>query len=195
MKVLTFQSKIPYGSNTHVVFSGDEAIVVDPAIDIQMLLALIDDESVKIKAVILTHSHFDHFLFIDSYYNSSIKIYAGATDIPALKDSSLNCYMQFLHKDLTFDGETYPLYEGDEISIGDEKLCVMHTPGHTRGSISLYSEGILISGDLIFDRGGYGRFDLPGGNYRELAESIDRVKRLPRGTAVYTGHGPNTVIN
>lgn len=195
LKVYTFQSKIPYGSNTHVIISDGEAVVVDPSVDIGQLLNLTQGEQVKIKAVVLTHAHFDHMLYIDSYYNSAVPIYVGALDKAALNNSNLNCYMRFLHENKGFFGETQSLFEGDEIRVGNEVLCVIETPGHTPGSISLYSEGVLISGDLIFAEGGFGRYDLPGGDYKTLFESIERVKRLPKGTAVYTGHGPNTVIN
>ena len=87
------------------------------------------------------------------------------------------------------------LDEGDSITVGDIQLQILHTPGHTPGSISLYSEdeGILFSGDLLFHQG-VGRTDLPGGDYSTIMRSLDHVFNLPEDTIVYSGHGPQTTI-
>lgn len=195
MKLLSFQGDVPYASNTHVLISEGEALVVDPSIDADVILSNLTGEVDKISAVVLTHAHFDHMLCIDSYYAKSIPILVGREDIPVLKDSRLNCYMQFSGQDISFTGEVTQISEGDKISVGREVLTVMETPGHTPGSISLYTDGVLVSGDLIFAGGGFGRYDLPGGDYKALFESISRVGRLPKGTRVLTGHGPDTYIN
>ena len=193
MKVLTFEPEIPYGSNTHVIISHGEAIVVDPSIGYPKLAAALT-EPVVIKSVLLTHAHFDHFLEIESYSEKKIPVFVGSADAVALGNSRLNCYMQFSHRDIGFFGEATELSEGDKITVGGEELTVMETPGHTPGSISLYHDKILISGDLIFLGGGFGRYDLPGGDYGALIESLGRISRLPAETKVYTGHVASTYI-
>jgi hydroxyacylglutathione hydrolase len=85
------------------------------------------------------------------------------------------------------------LKDGDVIKVGDLSFTVVHTPGHSPGSICLYGEGVLFSGDTLF-REGIGRSDLPGGNYRELMASLHRLMMLPEDTVVYPGHGSKTAI-
>jgi len=85
------------------------------------------------------------------------------------------------------------LKDGDVIKVGDLSFTVLHTPGHSPGSICLYGEGVLFSGDTLF-REGIGRSDLPGGNYRELMNSLHRLMALSEDTVVYPGHGPKTTI-
>jgi glyoxylase-like metal-dependent hydrolase (beta-lactamase superfamily II) len=86
------------------------------------------------------------------------------------------------------------LREGDEIRFGESHLTVLHTPGHSPGSVSLQGEGFLLSGDTLFF-GGVGRTDLPGGSWDDLVRSIqERIFTLPGQTRVYPGHGPSTSV-
>jgi hydroxyacylglutathione hydrolase len=87
------------------------------------------------------------------------------------------------------------LEEGQVLTLGEIKLKVLHTPGHSPGSVCLYSEeeGVLFDGDVLFNMG-MGRYDLPGGSYRVLMESIKKLLALPDETTVYPGHGPATTI-
>ena len=87
------------------------------------------------------------------------------------------------------------LREGDEIRFGESRLQVLHTPGHSPGSVSLKGEGLLLSGDTLFC-GGVGRTDLPGGSWDELVRSIqERIFTLDGQTRVYPGHGPSTSVD
>lgn len=85
------------------------------------------------------------------------------------------------------------LEDGDIVEIGDLKFAVLHTPGHTRGGICFYGEGVVFTGDTLFSNG-IGRYDLPGSSYDQLMESLSRLMKLPDETIVYPGHGPPTTI-
>ena len=85
------------------------------------------------------------------------------------------------------------LIDNDEISLGNSKIRVIHTPGHTMGGICLYSDGVLISGDTLFYRS-IGRTDFKGGNFSTLKDSILKLYKLPDNTIVYPGHGCSTIL-
>ena len=94
---------------------------------------------------------------------------------------------------LALPSDVRALAEGDRVTVGDEELSVIHTPGHSQGSCCFLAPGILFSGDLIF-QGAVGRTDLPGGDPVELDRSLARVADLPGDTVIYPGHGPVTKV-
>ena len=193
MKILKFLPKIPYGSNTYVVENAGIGILVDPSVSISDIGDKL--EGVKIKYIVITHAHFDHFLTLEEWQTkTNATVFTGALDIPSLSDSFFNCYRPFLGIDKGYHGEVKPLNEGDVIYLGKEKICVIHTPGHTKGAIALISSVGVIVGDTVFAEGGIGRTDLPGGNYGELLNSIAKIKSLPTGTTIYPGHGRETSV-
>ena len=115
----------------------------------------------EVKYIITTHSHYDHNSAL-----SEVKEEVGGKVLTNLK-------------------------EGDEIKVGDEKLIVLQTPGHTEDSICLMGDGFFISGDVLFYQG-YGRTDLPGGDEKKMRETLERLSReISQGTVIYPGHGPS----
>ena len=113
----------------------------------------------------------------------------GKEDGIALGDSRLNCYYQFLGVDQSYRGDFLTLSEGDKLSVGNLCIEALEVPGHTKGSTAYRIGDALFVGDLIFEGGGYGRCDLPGGDFPTLLASIRRVCSLSKETVVYPGHG------
>lgn len=162
-----------------------EAIVIDPGAEGERILEAIKQYSLKIIYIVNTHCHPDHIGandFIKQKTGAELLIHSA--DLFLLEDSLVNLSPKRLLK------------EGDKIELGSFALEVLHTPGHTPGSISLYlkEENLLFSGDTLF-AGGIGRTDLPGGNFKHLENSIrQKLLKFPDETVVYPGHGPETSI-
>ena len=171
-----------------------EGLIIDPADDADTILKAVEKEAVTIKAVVLTHVHFDHMMAAEEVCAVlNAPLYVGVGDSDALTDPNRNLSVWFSPEHpLTLSGANY-LREGDTITIGTETLTVLETPGHTPGCICLHTEGTLISGDTLF-RNSIGRLDFPGGNPQAMAESLERLLSLPGDTMVYSGHGPSTTI-
>jgi hydroxyacylglutathione hydrolase len=175
-----------------------EAIVIDPGDDADRILRQLKAEGLICKIIANTHGHVDH-----TSANKALAEATGATiaigeeDAPSLEDPTRNLSPAFSS---FAKGKTSPpagmlLVEGDTLYAGRVCLRVLHTPGHTPGSISLLGEGMVFAGDVIFAQGGIGRTDFPGGSYDELMESIcEKLLVLPDETLVYPGHGPSTTI-
>ncbi len=172
-----------------------EALVIDPGDDADQILMELSSHALKVKYLVNTHGHFDHV-----GANQRMKTVTGATlaihpeDAPMLSELSQSARMF----GLSVENSPAPdllLADGDTLTFGDITMTVLHTPGHSRGGICLYTPGHLFSGDTLF-AGSIGRTDLPGGDYDTLIASIrNRLLILPPGTVVYTGHGPETTVD
>lgn len=172
-----------------------EAVIFDPGAEAQKLLQVIQTQGLKLKAVLLTHGHFDHIGAAKEVADKSqVSIYAFKLEEELLKNERMNCSVMFggpvsLTPDFLFDDKDILKFAGVEIEV-------IHTPGHTSGSVCFYikSEGILISGDTLFYES-VGRTDLPTSNTADIISSIkERLFVLPEEVAVYPGHGYSTTI-
>lgn len=172
-----------------------EAIVIDPGDQPEEILALAKDMGLNIKLIANSHGHLDHVLGIRGVQEATgaklllhqreLEIIQGATGAAA---SLLGRPVEPPPAPAHF------LEEGDEVEVEGVKLTVLHTPGHTPGSLSFYSDGLLFSGDTLF-RGSIGRTDLPGGDYaQEMSSIVDRLLALPDETIVLPGHMQETKI-
>jgi len=173
-----------------------EAMVIDPGDDIDDIVAIIDEHKLQVKQIVITHAHIDHV-------GGAMKLRAK-TGAPILLNQNDYALLKMLDVQASWLGMKPP--GAVEIEAGlahDEKLCagslaanVLHTPGHTEGSVCLYfpAEKMLIAGDTLFARS-IGRTDLPGGSFEKIMRSLhDRVLTLPDETRVIPGHGPATTI-
>ena len=180
----------PFSSNTYIISSNDEYAVVDPSVPFSFF-----EIADKVKYILLTHSHFDHILDIDDWVkNTSAKVMISEYEIDFLSDPGKNCYRQFLSLEKGYFGKAHPLSDGDILKLGDEEIKVMLTDGHTRGSLCYLVSDVAFVGDTVFEGGGYGRFDLPSGDYLSLRRSIDRICELPSDMVLYPGHGYETSV-
>jgi len=173
-----------------------EALVIDPGDNIEDILAILEKHGLRVKAIVITHAHIDHI-------GGAAKLKA-ATGAPVLMNHDDQELYDHLDVQASWLGMETPSHtpiddaarDGDVLTLGPAEFRVLHTPGHTQGSISLWipTENKLIAGDTLF-RDSIGRTDLPGGNPRQILRSIeDKLLALPEETVVVPGHGPNTTI-
>lgn len=173
-----------------------EAIVVDPGDDIAAIMEILARHHLTVKTIVITHAHIDHIGGAHKLRAlTGAPVYMHEAD--KMLSSMLAIQAGWLGMETPPDpGIDIPAHEGDVIRAGSIEAGVLHTPGHTQGSISLYlpSEKKLIAGDTLF-AGSVGRTDLPGGDSRQILRSIrEKLYRLPDDTVVFPGHGEATTI-
>ncbi len=173
-----------------------EAIVIDPGDDIEDIVAALDQHKLKVKQIVITHAHIDHV-------GGAMKLRAK-TGAPILLNQNDYALLKMLDVQASWLGMQSPgevkieadLAHDQTLQAGNLSANVLHTPGHTEGSVCLYfpAEKLLIAGDTLFARS-IGRTDLPGGSFDKIIRSLhDRVLVLPDETVVIPGHGPRTTI-
>ncbi|MCU1244063.1 MAG: fold metallo-hydrolase [Candidatus Acidoferrum typicum] len=173
-----------------------EAMVIDPGDDIADIFAIIEKHKLTVKQIVITHAHIDHV-------GGAMKLRA-ATGAPILLNDNDYALLKMIDIQAAWIGMQAPgkvevdqnLGEQESVKAGSLLANVMHTPGHTEGSICLYfpAEKKLIAGDTLF-AGSIGRTDLPGGSFEKIMRSLhDKLLALPDDTAVVPGHGPLTTI-
>ncbi len=172
-----------------------EAIVIDPGDEPERVLELAKDMGVKIKLIANSHAHMDHILGIQGIQQQTqAPFLLHSDDLPVLEGSSKRASEWLQHRGVAVPNPTAYVAEGDTVSVEGLDLKVIHTPGHTPGSVSYYVNGVLFSGDTLF-RSSIGRTDMPGGSYSLIMSSIvDKLLSLPDETIVLPGHQLETTI-
>jgi len=164
-----------------------DAIIIDPGFDspseAEQIFNYAKEEKLKVNLILDTHGHSDHVggnKMLKKKFDVPVCIHAH--DAGMIDNSG---------------GQTPPvnilLKDGDVLRVGDATLKVMHTPGHTPGSVCLLGEKVVFTGDTLF-AGGIGRTDFAGGSDRDMEESLKKLLRLPDSLVVYPGHGPASTI-
>lgn len=193
----------PFGEITYIIYNPStlEAIVVDPGMgdrdENEAFDKFISEKGLKIQGIVNTHMHLDHCFganYVKDKYGVPVNAHTADAFLGSDIDSQARKFgIRLKGRDVMIDA---PLADGDTIQIGDDSLKVIHTPGHSPGGICLYSANnrFLISGDTLF-QGSIGRTDLPGGDFKQLINSIrTKLLTLPDDTLVLPGHGPATTI-
>src|SRR5437764_9459387 len=182
-------------TNCYILQSHATSIIIDPGYEPERIVRFLNDMKVKPSHIIATHTHFDHVLGVDSLRTKlSIPFLIHRDDLPML-ESMQSRVRQFMGFEVPpppkVDGY---LKDGELLKLGDETIRVLHTPGHSTGTISLAGDGYVLTGDALFNQS-IGRTDLPGGDLNTLIRSIrERLFKLDDDTTVYPGHGPETTI-
>ena len=181
-----------FGTNCYLIINEEtkELVIVDPATCPDYVVSHVKSEGYQPVGIFITHGHFDHVEALPEWFSAfSPKVYIGEADAPMLSNASLNAYRFFYGEDRTYLVPHETLREGDELSLCGAPVSVLSVPGHSPGSLIYLLPNLAFVGDLIFAGGGYGRFDLPGGDYVALVSSLRRVQRLSSGITLYPGHG------
>lgn len=194
MKVEKFFNPI-CEENMYVIYlENKDCYIVDPG-DIYMtkVINYIKENNLNLKAILLTHAHFDHIMGIEKVLDyKDVPVYVHKLEkswlyTPKMSQSIL------IGKDFVLrDNVNIVEYEDNDKVF---EFTVIHTPGHSFGSSCFYNKenNILISGDTIL-KNSYGRTDFPTGNYNDMIESLSKIVKLPEETTIYPGHGPNTIL-
>ena len=173
-----------------------EALVVDPGDEIGEIQTILKSHELQVKGIIITHAHIDHIGGA-----AKLKELTGAPVYMNENDMELRAQLDVQAGWIGIEPPAEPeidvmVRDGDIVALAEQPFHVLHTPGHTQGSISLHvpSENKLIAGDTLF-RDSIGRTDLPGGNSRQIIASIkEKLLSLNDGVVVIPGHGPETTI-
>lgn len=187
----------PLDNGVYVLHDRDlgTAVVVDPSFESEPAMAFIGERGLRIEAIVLTHGHFDHVAGLAAFH-------ARAPQAPIYLHPADAALAAAAPEQAAFFGMTAPaapppnrqFAEGKDVTLAGVAWKVLHVPGHSPGSVCLYSEGTLIAGDTLF-RGSIGRTDLPGGSEQLLLAGIrSKLLTLPAETVVYPGHGPITTL-
>ncbi|MEM3745732.1 MAG: MBL fold metallo-hydrolase [Candidatus Bathyarchaeia archaeon] len=191
----------PLSTNCYILICEEtrESAIIDPGfnkIDEELVLEKIREQKLTVKYIVNTHGHLDHISGnkrVKEETNASIAVHYYDADM--LTDPKKNLSWM-LGLNIISPPPDLMLRDGDKLRVGQLEVEVLHTPGHTPGSISLYleDEGVVFTGDTLF-AGSIGRTDLPGSSYEKIISSIrEKLFGLPDETRVYPGHGPETTI-
>ena len=184
-----------FASNCYIVGdeSSKEGMIIDPGAEANQIMKFVEELGLNIKFIVLTHGHIDHvgaLAEVKEATGAEVAIHvndAGSLQVNPLRQAFSPSSQELPSPDIL-------LKEGDILDIGNLHFRVLHTPGHSPGCICLLEEGVVFSGDTLFNFG-IGRADFPGASYDEELESIrTKLLVLPDNTAVYPGHGPETTI-
>ena len=174
-----------YQTNCYIIWNegSDACLVIDPGYEPDTILTQVGRLGKKVEAILLTHGHFDHVGGVKTIADTSgCKVYLCTDDLAMPQ--------QFTAGSLLY---TDAYKDGDVLELAGLTIKVLHTPGHTMGSVCLLCEDSLFAGDTLF-RESCGRTDLPGGSWAQILQSLRRLKELPENIKVFSGHGPSTTI-
>jgi len=198
MKQMEFITVVvgPLETNCYLAYCPEtrECVVVDPGAQPDQIIKAINENNLHPVAIVNTHGHVDHIgANQDIKDKFAVPLFIHQDDVPILEQAHLGELSFFLQARPSPPPDKF-LVEGLEVTFGQQRLKILHTPGHTPGSVSLLGDGLIFSGDTLFN-GGVGRTDLPGGDWSQLRASlIEKILTLPEETIVLPGHGPMTSV-
>ena len=198
LKRFKVQTTLGEATNCYIVEDEEtkETMVIDPGGEADKIVEMLDILEANVKYIYLTHCHGDHIGAVSEVKSKKGgKILIHRDDAEGLDDENINLSACINMGDIELEPDSR-VDDGDLIHVGSLEFRVIHTPGHTKGSTSLYceKEGLLFSGDTLF-RGTWGRTDLPTSSFVQIIDSITKkLLVLPDETIVYPGHGKSTLI-
>lgn len=185
-----------FASNCYVLYDelSGQAAVIDPSISWQTALKSFGKQLPQVKYILLTHGHFDHMLCLAEWrekFPAAVCIHKE--DAPCLGDPKKSYFLKFAGRDTTFAPPDVYISDGEVFTLGNHQITVLHTPGHTLGSVCYLAEDCFFSGDTLMC-GDVGRCDLYGGDWNAMLKSLEKIAALTRNYTIYPGHGENTTL-
>ncbi|RBP68339.1 glyoxylase-like metal-dependent hydrolase (beta-lactamase superfamily II) [Alkalibaculum bacchi] len=181
------------GTNTYIVSIEKEAIVIDPVGSMNTIFDYIEKNELKVKYILLTHGHGDHIGLVPELKEiTKAPVYVHNEDEEMINDSLINLSVHF-EKTVSFKSDYYYDHKNN-LKLGEETITVIHTPGHTKGSVCIQIGDSLFTGDTLF-KGSIGRTDFYGGDYNTIIQSLNNIKTLDSNLKVYPGHGPSSQLS
>lgn len=176
----------PLETNCYIIWGdgSNDCLIIDPGYEPERILSSVKVLGKTVRAILLTHGHFDHVGGVRTIFGETdCDIYLCPEDckMPETMTAGPLCY-------------TNSYQEGDTLVLAGLTLQVLHTPGHTPGSVCLLCENVMFAGDTLF-AGSCGRTDLPNGDWDTLSQSLSRLKNLEEDYTVYPGHGEETRLS
>lgn len=187
-----------YMTNCYIVTdtASGEAAVLDPGEYTSALEALLRKEGIsQLKYILLTHGHFDHLCGVyelKKHFGGEVLIHTE--DANCLEDTDWSLVNSVTGYSQTPMSADKALADGSTFMLGNTEFSVMHTPGHTKGSVCYIADGNMFSGDTLF-KVGVGRTDLPGGHLRTLCNSLKKIGALEENYRIFPGHGDSTTLD
>jgi hydroxyacylglutathione hydrolase len=185
----------PIEENAYIVYNEDEddAIVIDPGADSDEIIGRLGELERKAHTVLLTHGHYDHIGAVQGLRDRyGVQVMIHEDDADMLTNPEKNMSALFLDGVRMQDADRL-LVDGDILRIAGMEVHVIHTPGHTQGSVCFLIENQLFSGDTLFE-GTVGRTDFPGSSWEQMERSLAALYALPGDYKVFSGHGPMTML-
>ncbi len=170
-----------------------DTLIIDPGDEPEKISATIDEHGLHPIYIVLTHAHFDHVCAIRELKDAYGALLVMHLDEQAIYEKTKTHCISWGYEQNDFPSPDKTVGEGDIITIGNTSFRIMHTPGHSPGSICLYSGNTLFTGDTLFS-GAVGRTDLDGGDQEKLLTSLKRIMSLPADTRIFCGHGKETTV-
>lgn len=184
-----------FGENTYLVAdkSTREGAVIDPGGDIKDLMRYIEDNSIEVKYILLTHGHGDHIGCVPELKEATnAQIIAHKDEQEILLDKKKNLSYSMRCGATEFEADRY-VEEKESVKIGDLKLTFIHTPGHTKGCMCIKVLNHMFTGDTLF-AGSMGRTDLYSGDNKQMEKTLKRLSNQEDNIIIYPGHGPNSTM-
>lgn len=197
MRIRTITVKMLWERCYLLIDKNNEAVIIDPGGDGQKILKVLDEEQVKLKAILITHGHFDHIGAVQEIKaKTGAEVIAHEEGEKYLREQAYNLSTDF-GMDISFEADRY-VTDKEQLRFNESELEfeVIHVPGHTADSVAYYHQETdsLFSGDIIFKLG-IGRTDFPGSDSSKLAQGIkERIFSLPSQTTIHPGHGFKTMV-
>ena len=179
-----------WGSNCYLLSVGTHALIVDPSANAQTILSATEQIGATLEGILLTHAHFDHIVSVNGIRDQiNIPLYVHEDDAELITDAHKNAFYTFFRMETDYRPADKLLRDGDTLSLGNDMIKVLHTPGHSAGSVCYLCNGeFLLTGDTLF-ADNIGRCDLYGSDPRAMQRSLQFLRTLPPQLKIYPGHG------
>ena len=185
------------GTNCYVIETDEKnAVLIDPASDSKEIIYTLKSKGLELKKILITHGHFDHMMAVTDIVNEiDVPVYIHTDDKSCLTSTTDNLYAYFpVSEAFKAIPKALCVNNGDIIVQDELEFKVLHTPGHSKGSVCYICGDVMFSGDTLFS-GSIGRTDPPFGDYSVIMKSIKKITELTTDYKIYPGHGSSTTLN